>query len=231
MSVSILLNILLLLTFLLPIYYLLLTTPIKPLLNLQNTLLRKSLIPKHPPKVQGKIKPGFEEVRNTFQSLFNEGYETGAQLAVYYKGELVVDLYSGYAKLNNREYEKGRHYEPMTMSETLLLPFTDPRVYVKKKVEEWKNAGKWVKSFIIPPEREPTCDIVNGVCSASPTFSNLTYIKWLFGDTSSSSKDYGENLKKGYLPLTGESLIPLFSCSKVAESAVIAELAGKGEFW
>lgn len=118
----------------------------------------------------------------------------------------------------------------MTMSETLLLPFTDPRVYVKKKVEEWKNAGKWVNSFIIPPEREPTCDIVNGVCSAFPTFSILTYIKWLFGDTPSSSKDYGENLKKGYLPLTGESLIPLFSCSKVAESAVIAELAGKGEF-
>jgi len=45
--------------------------------------------------VQGMVAPGFEAVRAAFERNFREGKELGAACAVYYRGELVVDLWGG----------------------------------------------------------------------------------------------------------------------------------------
>src|SRR6185503_13924529 len=45
--------------------------------------------------VHGTTAPGFEAVRSAFERNFREGKELGAACAVYYKGELVVDLWGG----------------------------------------------------------------------------------------------------------------------------------------
>ena len=46
--------------------------------------------------VTGKCKRGFEGVRAALQKLFEEGRETGVQVACYRGGELVVDLAGGW---------------------------------------------------------------------------------------------------------------------------------------
>jgi CubicO group peptidase (beta-lactamase class C family) len=54
---------------------------------------------KPPPlKFGGQVKPGFEKVQAVFQQNFKNGWEPeGAAFAAYYKGELVVDIWGGYA--------------------------------------------------------------------------------------------------------------------------------------
>ncbi|MEV0127805.1 serine hydrolase domain-containing protein [Dactylosporangium sp. NPDC050688] len=47
--------------------------------------------------VQGSVAPGFEAVRATFEKLFASGAETGASVAAYAGGTLVVDLWGGWA--------------------------------------------------------------------------------------------------------------------------------------
>jgi len=47
--------------------------------------------------VQGHIAPGFEPVRDIFEQQFETGQNLGAGVAVYHRGELVVDLWGGVA--------------------------------------------------------------------------------------------------------------------------------------
>merc|ERR1712216_232699 len=47
------------------------------------------------PSVSGTVTPEFEAVRTEFEMLFKEGREEAAQVAVFYKGQLVVDLWGG----------------------------------------------------------------------------------------------------------------------------------------
>ncbi|MDG6101682.1 serine hydrolase domain-containing protein [Dactylosporangium aurantiacum] len=47
--------------------------------------------------VRGSVAPGFETVRATFEELFAGGAETGASVAAYVGGTLVVDLWGGWA--------------------------------------------------------------------------------------------------------------------------------------
>jgi hypothetical protein len=42
--------------------------------------------------IYGYCRPGFEPVRELFESNFSKDRELGAQLCAYYKGEKVVDL-------------------------------------------------------------------------------------------------------------------------------------------
>ena len=49
----------------------------------------------HQTLIQGTVAPGFEAVRKVFERNFREGKELGAACAVYYKGELAVDLWGG----------------------------------------------------------------------------------------------------------------------------------------
>jgi CubicO group peptidase (beta-lactamase class C family) len=47
--------------------------------------------------VRGTVAPGFETVRAAFERLFADGAETGASVAAYVGGDLVVDLWGGWA--------------------------------------------------------------------------------------------------------------------------------------
>ncbi|WP_224362046.1 serine hydrolase domain-containing protein [Hyalangium versicolor] len=46
--------------------------------------------------VHGDCDPAFSEVRTAFEANFSDGLETGAALAIYLRGEKIVDLYGGY---------------------------------------------------------------------------------------------------------------------------------------
>jgi CubicO group peptidase (beta-lactamase class C family) len=47
------------------------------------------------PTVYGEVAPGFEEVRVEFERNFAKRGEIGAAVAVYWRGEKVVDLWGG----------------------------------------------------------------------------------------------------------------------------------------
>jgi CubicO group peptidase (beta-lactamase class C family)/hypothetical membrane protein len=47
------------------------------------------------PRIDGMVAPGFEEVRAEFERNFAERGEVGAAVAVYWRGEKVVDLWGG----------------------------------------------------------------------------------------------------------------------------------------
>ncbi|CAD6197458.1 unnamed protein product [Caenorhabditis auriculariae] len=58
----------------------------------------------------GSVKPGFERVEKVFRKNFHDGWEReGAAIAVYHKGELIVDLQGGYA-----DKASGRKWTPET---------------------------------------------------------------------------------------------------------------------
>ncbi|MCG3184062.1 MAG: hypothetical protein ICCCNLDF_02174 [Planctomycetes bacterium] len=46
-------------------------------------------------QVQGRVAPGFEQVREEFERNFSQRGEIGAAVAVYWRGEKVVDLWGG----------------------------------------------------------------------------------------------------------------------------------------
>jgi CubicO group peptidase (beta-lactamase class C family) len=48
-------------------------------------------------RIDGTVKPGFEEVRDEFDANFRDRGDVGASVAVYVGGELVVDLWGGTA--------------------------------------------------------------------------------------------------------------------------------------
>jgi len=56
--------------------------------------------------VSGYTAAGWEGVRTAFERNFEEGRESGAQLSVYVKGRLVVDLVGGEGKLWGRKHEE-----------------------------------------------------------------------------------------------------------------------------
>jgi hypothetical protein len=45
--------------------------------------------------ISGFVKPGFEAVRAAFVENFTRRHELGAACCIYYRGEKVVDLWSG----------------------------------------------------------------------------------------------------------------------------------------
>ena len=47
------------------------------------------------PHIEGRVAPGFEEVREEFERNFAERGEIGAAVAAYWRGEKVVDLWGG----------------------------------------------------------------------------------------------------------------------------------------
>ena len=60
--------------------------------------------------VQGSVAPGFEPVRDVFAANFHDRDELGAAVAVYYRGDPVVDLWGGY-----RDTEREHPWEADTM--------------------------------------------------------------------------------------------------------------------
>ncbi|XP_033755479.1 beta-lactamase domain-containing protein 2-like [Pecten maximus] len=49
-----------------------------------------------PPYVDGFVKDGFEKVRDVFRANLENGSDEGSSVAVYYEGELVVNLWGGW---------------------------------------------------------------------------------------------------------------------------------------
>ncbi|XP_070185503.1 beta-lactamase domain-containing protein 2-like [Littorina saxatilis] len=49
------------------------------------------------PKASGFVKPGFEHVQDVFRQSIERGVERGGSFAAYYRGELVVNLWGGFA--------------------------------------------------------------------------------------------------------------------------------------
>jgi CubicO group peptidase (beta-lactamase class C family) len=66
--------------------------------------------------IGGDAEPGFGPVRTTFARLFETGAETGAALAVTYRGRLVVDLYGGW-----RDAARERPWAPDTLVNTFSV--------------------------------------------------------------------------------------------------------------
>ncbi len=60
--------------------------------------------------INGWVAPGFESVRQAFQSNFDAGAEDGAAFAAYHRGEKVVDLWGGIADTTT-----GKAWEEDTM--------------------------------------------------------------------------------------------------------------------
>ena len=57
--------------------------------------------------ILGEVSTGFEKVRTVFQENFEKRKEIGASCCVYYKGEKVVDIWSGFRnKAKNLPWEK-----------------------------------------------------------------------------------------------------------------------------
>ncbi|XP_025112314.1 beta-lactamase domain-containing protein 2-like isoform X2 [Pomacea canaliculata] len=49
------------------------------------------------PAADGFVKPGFEHVQDVFRQTIEEGIERGGSFAAYFQGELVVNLWGGFA--------------------------------------------------------------------------------------------------------------------------------------
>lgn len=72
----------------------------------------------------GKVKPGFENVQRAFEENFKNNWEPeGAALTVYYKGELVVDVWGGYSDVYLRK---------PWVNDTLTVVFSTTKVGFKK---------------------------------------------------------------------------------------------------
>ncbi|KAL5018977.1 hypothetical protein ScPMuIL_004699 [Solemya velum] len=66
--------------------------------------------------VEGFVKPGFEGVRKAFQKNLDSGLDKGGSFASYYCGELVVNLWGGYA-----DEEVKRWWDGQTLSALFSL--------------------------------------------------------------------------------------------------------------
>mmetsp|Transcript_12162 Transcript_12162/g.24721 ORF Transcript_12162/g.24721 Transcript_12162/m.24721 type:complete len:537 (-) Transcript_12162:25-1635(-) len=146
------------------------------------------------PKVRGHVDPGFEPMRESFQDLFNRNREVGAQIAVMWKGKLVVDLYAGEGLPNLAPWRYGSIDEESEHG------------YGTRLVRAVGEKAKYV---------------------FTSSDSILDKVKTLLGDCKSGSLGTC-SAREEYVPMTGEMLIPLFSSSKVGESAVMAELERRG---
>ena len=57
-------------------------------------------------EIFGEVAPGFEPVKQVFESLWKE-VEVGASFCAFYRGRKVVDLWGGYAEVDmSRPWEK-----------------------------------------------------------------------------------------------------------------------------
>ncbi|XP_069112794.1 beta-lactamase domain-containing protein 2-like isoform X3 [Argopecten irradians] len=58
--------------------------------------IRTMTTPSGPANVEGFVKDGFERVRDVFRENLENGTDEGGSVAVYYEGELVVNLWGGW---------------------------------------------------------------------------------------------------------------------------------------
>ncbi|XP_059163392.1 beta-lactamase domain-containing protein 2-like [Physella acuta] len=66
---------------------------------------------KVPPRVSGFFHPSFRKVAETYKRNFESGKERGSAFAVYYKGELLVDMWGGWA-----DHDLQQHWQQDTIT-------------------------------------------------------------------------------------------------------------------
>ena len=63
-----------------------------------------TLLSENMPKIEGFCHEDFQEVKELFKSKFLSGEEENAQLCVYVKGELVIDIWGSRDESNSSGY-------------------------------------------------------------------------------------------------------------------------------
>jgi len=66
--------------------------------------------------ISGYVAPNWENVRIAFEQNIIDGFDLGASLSIYYRGECVVDLYGGWKDIQTKK-------EPYT-PDTLQIVFS-----------------------------------------------------------------------------------------------------------
>jgi len=84
-------------------------------------------------EIHGRIEPGFEGVRDAFAANFAEGQELGARFAFSVEGEIVVDLWAGFAD---------RKSEVPFDDRTLTLIFSTTKAVAATMIGRLVEAGK-----------------------------------------------------------------------------------------
>jgi CubicO group peptidase (beta-lactamase class C family) len=84
-------------------------------------------------QIHGTCKPGFEKVKDAFAENFNTFGDVGASLAVMLDGELVVDLWGGYA-----DAQRTRPWERDTIVNTYSTTKGMTAICANKLIEEGK---------------------------------------------------------------------------------------------
>jgi len=109
----------------------------KPLHKGQNALedyFRKhGYLPKNEVEINGFVAPGFEEVKELFAENFRVGHDKKAQICVYHKGEIVVDLWAS--------VEKDDNFGPDTMMNVFSSTKSITAIALAKVIEENPDKG------------------------------------------------------------------------------------------
>lgn len=103
-------------------------------------------------QIHGTCKPGFEKVKDAFAENFNSFGDVGAALAVMHDGEMVVDLWGGYADAQRTRpwerdtivntYSTTKGMTAICANQLIEQGKLDPEAPVAKYWPEFAQAGK-----------------------------------------------------------------------------------------
>ncbi|XP_046578010.1 beta-lactamase domain-containing protein 2-like [Haliotis rubra] len=113
------------------------------LFTLAFTYLPRLFSPKLKPHADGYCHPKFHKVSDTLRENVESGKELGAAFAVYHRGEVVVDMWAGYA-----DEEAGRQWSRDTMSVVFSVTKGVAAVTVARMVDKgWLDYKKPVAHY------------------------------------------------------------------------------------
>src|SRR4026208_2485447 len=84
-------------------------------------------------QIHGTVKPGFEKVKDAFAENFNSFGDVGASLAVMLDGQMVVDLWGGYA-----DPQRTRPWESDTIVNTFSTTKGMTAICMNQLIEQGK---------------------------------------------------------------------------------------------
>ncbi|XP_050395773.2 beta-lactamase domain-containing protein 2 isoform X1 [Patella vulgata] len=99
--------------------------------------------PKLPPIVEGYFHPKFRRVAEIFRNKIENGKEKGAAFALYYKGELLIDLWGGYA-----DEDSAQPWDNNTLTLAFSISKSMAAITAAKMVEKgWLDYSKPVSAY------------------------------------------------------------------------------------
>ncbi|XP_006819920.1 beta-lactamase domain-containing protein 2-like [Saccoglossus kowalevskii] len=167
-------------------------------------LLSNIVTKKKPPRVDGHVDSGFEEVFREFRRCHEQNLDVGSAVAVYYKGKKVVDLWGGYA-----DYEAEEPWQQNTMTmvfsatkgvAALCVAVAVDRGYLdydQKVSHYWPDFAQNGKENITV--RQVVCHEAGIPMTAEPLTFSMLEDQHALGETLASSKLLWEpGTKHGY---------------------------------